>query len=228
MPESASTIKKNAVKSYGADIHWCGNVQSEREKVLEEIQGRTGAYYIPPYDHPDIIAGQGTVALEMLEQISDLDAVVAPVGGGGLLAGVALTVKSLNPEIQVYGAEPLGADDAARSMKEGKRLPQLHPQTMADGLQTGLGEWNWAVIRDQVDGILTVEEQAIYDTTQFIWERMKQIVEPSGAVSLASVLSETFRKLHQGQRIGVVLSGGNVSLDFFHTTSNLDAVHRLG
>jgi threonine dehydratase len=215
MPDTASGIKKEAVKSYGADIHWCGNLQTKREKSLAEIKSLTGAHYIPPYDHPDVIAGQGTVALEMLDQIADLDVLVAPVGGGGLIAGIALVAKSMCPGIKVYGAEPLGADDAARSLSEGRRLPQLNPQTIADGLQTGIGEWNWHIIKDQVDDILTVNDQEIIDATHFIWERMKQVVEPSGAVSLAMVMSDEFRKRHQGQRIGLVFSGGNVSLDFF-------------
>ena len=215
MPETASPVKKRAVKSYGAKIYSCGNVQHEREKALVECQRKTGAYYIHPFDHPHIIAGQGTVALEMLDQIADLDVLVAPVGGGGLLAGVALCAKSIHPGLKVYGAEPLGADDAARSFASGERLPQLKPQTMADGLQTGLGEWNWSIIKKSVDGILTVTEDEILHATRFIWERMKQLVEPSGAVSLAVVLSDEFRRLHQGQRIGLVFSGGNVSPEFF-------------
>jgi threonine dehydratase len=158
MPSIASPVKKEAVKSYGAHIHLCGNVQHEREKALEDFQRKTGAYYIHPFDHPHIIAGQGTVALEMLDQIADLDVLVAPVGGGGLLAGVSLAAKSIHPSLKVYGAEPLGADDAARSFACGERLPQINPRTMADGLQTGLGEWNWSIIRKSVDGILTVTE----------------------------------------------------------------------
>ena len=215
MPTTASPVKKEAVKSYGAHIYPCGNVQHEREKALAEFQRKTGACYIHPFDHPHIIAGQGTVALEMLDQIADLDVLVAPVGGGGLLAGVALCAKSIHPELKVYGAEPLGADDAARSLACGERLPQKDPRTMADGLQTGLGEWNWSIIKKSVDGILTVTENEILQATRFIWERMKQLVEPSGAVSLAVVLSDEFRRLHQGQRIGLVFSGGNVRPDFF-------------
>ena len=215
MPETASYIKKEAVKSYGATIYSCGNVQHQREKALIDFQIKTGAYYIHPFDHPHIIEGQGTVALELLNQVADLDVLVAPVGGGGLLAGIALCAKSMSPGIQVYGAEPLGADDAARSLASGERQPQLDPQTIADGLQTGLGELNWSIIKQSVDRIVTVREDEILHATRFVWERMKQLVEPSGAVALAAVFSEEFRALHQGQRVGLVFSGGNVNSDFF-------------
>jgi threonine dehydratase len=222
MPTQAPEVKKQAVTAYGATIHWCGNRQSDRERVLEEVRTQTGAYYIPPYDHPDVITGQGTVALECLDQILDLDVVVAPVGGGGLLGGIALAIKSLRPRIKVFGAEPAGADDAARSLAKGELLPQLQPDTIADGLLTSLGEWTWPLVRDYVDGIVTVKDPAILESMRLIWGWMKQIVEPSGSVALAAVLSEEFRSQFKGSRIGVVLSGGNVALDFFESRSNLD------
>ncbi len=215
MPDTASNVKRKAVLSYGAMIHDCGNLQSEREEALSEIQKETGSVCVHPYDHPDVIAGQGTVCLEFLDQVSKLDVLVAPVGGGGLLSGLAVAGKSLSPSLKIYGAEPLGADDAARSFASGKRLPQLDPRTMADGLQTGLGELNWEIIKNKVDGIWTVSEREIFDTTLFVWERMKQVVEPSAAVALAAVMSEPFRNRYQGKRVGVVFSGGNVSPDFF-------------
>ena len=223
MPKQAPEVKKQAVTAYGATIHWCDNRQSDRERVLKEVQAQTGAHYVPPYDHPDVIAGQGTVALELLDQVSELDAVVAPVGGGGLLGGIALAIKSLRPRIKVYGAEPAGADDAAQSLSRGERLPQLAPNTIADGLLTSLGEWTWPLVRDHVDGIVTVEDPAILDAMRLIWLQMKQIVEPSGSVALAAVLCDEFRAQFQGKRVGVILSGGNVALDFFDSRSNLDA-----
>ena len=228
MPRQAPEVKKAAVVSYGAQIHWCDTAQSDRESKLEEVMHATRACYIPPYDHPDIIAGQGTVALEMLDQIDDLDALVAPVGGGGLLSGVALAAKSLNPGLKVYGAEPEGADDAARSLQQGKRLPQVNPITIADGLRTSLGNWTWPLVRDYVDDIITVNDIAILNAMKFAWGHMKQIVEPSGAVALASVMDESFKARHADERVGLVLSGGNVSLDFFESTSNLDAHQALG
>lgn len=223
MPKQAPEVKKQAVASYGAIIHWCDNQQSDRERVLNEVREETGAHYIPPYDHPDVIAGQGTVALELLDQVSELDVVVAPVGGGGLLSGVALTIKSLRPHIKVYGAEPAGADDAARSLEKGERLPQLEPNTIADGLLTSLGDWTWPLVRDHVDGVVTVEDPAILESMRMVWQYMKQVVEPSGAVALAAALDEAFRSQHQGKRIGIIFSGGNVALDFFGSRSNLDA-----
>lgn len=223
MPNQAPEVKKQAVISYGATVHWCDNRQSDREAVLKEVQERTGAHYIPPYDHPDVIAGQGTVGLELLDQVSGLDVVVAPVGGGGLLGGIALAIKSLQPHIKIFGAEPAGADDAARSIAKGERLPQLDPNTIADGLLTSLGEWTWPLVRDYVDGIVTVRDPEILQAMRRIWLQMKQIVEPSGSVALAAVFSDEFRSQFKGKRIGVIFSGGNVALDFFESRSNLDA-----
>ena len=223
MPKQAPEVKKQAVIAYGATIHWCDSRQSDRERMLKAVQAQTKAHYVPPYNHPDVIAGQGTVALELMNQVSGLDAVVAPVGGGGLLGGIALAIKSLRPRIKVYGAEPAGADDAAQSLSKGERLPQLQPNTIADGLLTSLGEWTWPLVKDHVDGIVTVEDPEIVDAMQLIWRQMKQIVEPSGSVALAAVLSDEFREQFQGKRVGVIFSGGNVALDFFDSRSNLDA-----
>jgi threonine dehydratase/serine racemase len=176
---------------------------------MQVVQGQTGATPIPPYDYADVIAGQGTVALELCEQVPELDAIVAPVGGGGLLSGIALAARAVQPRVRVYGAEPSGADDAARSKAAGIRILQTAPHTMADGLLTSLGELTWPVIRDLVDTIVTVDDAAIVRAMRLVWERMKVVVEPSGAVALAAVLegAAAFGSL---QRIGVVLSGGNV------------------
>jgi threonine dehydratase len=185
-------------------------------RVLRQVQQDTRSHYVAPYDDPQVIAGQGTVALEMLQELPALDALIIPVGGGGLLGGMAMTAKSMKPSIRVYGAEPVGADDAHRSLIAGKPLPMHHPQTIADGLLTSLGDWTWPLIQSHVDDILTVSDSEITGAMTLLWSRMKQVVEPSGAVALAVALTEGFQSRHQSQRIGVVLSGGNVDLSFFH------------
>jgi threonine dehydratase/serine racemase len=168
---------------------------------------------IHPYDHPDVIAGQGTAALELLEQAGPLDAVVAPVGGGGLVSGTAIAATGIDPRIRVFAAEPAGADDAARSKREGRRLPQTAPRTMADGLHTSLGTLAWPVIRDRVEAVLTVSEDEIAGAMRLAWERAKLLIEPSAAVALAAVLSDAFRALPGLARVGVILSGGNVDVE---------------
>ena len=170
----------------------------------------TGATFIPPYDHADVIAGQGTAALELLCEVPGLDVLVAPVGGGGLLSGACIAAKALQPGIRVVGAEPLGADDAARSKAAGRLLPQTDPHTLADGLLTSLGELTWPVIRDLVDDIVTVTEAEIVHAMRLSFERAKQLVEPSAAVALAAAMGPA---LSGARRVGVILSGGNVDLE---------------
>ena len=160
-----------------------------------------------------MIAGQGTAALELLEDVPDLDAVVSPVGGGGLLSGFCVASRGVNPAIRVFGAEPLGADDAARSKAAGRFIPQTAPNTIADGLLTSLGELTWPIIRDQVERVFTVTEDQIRAAMRLVWERMKLVIEPSAAVGVAVVLSDEFRALAGVRKVGVVLCGGNVSLD---------------
>jgi threonine dehydratase/serine racemase len=174
---------------------------------------RTGAYLVPPYNHPDVMAGQGTVALELIEQAADLDAIVTSVGGGGLLAGVSTAAHGLNSRLRIFGAEPQGADDAARSKAAGTLIPQTGPQTIADGLLTGLGDLTWPIIRDHVEQIITVSEDEIVAAMRLMWERAKLLIEPSAAVAVAAVLTPAFRGLEGIYRIGVILSGGNVDLD---------------
>jgi len=174
------------------------------------VAAETGATFVPPYDHPDVMAGQGTVALELLSQVPKLDAIVAPVGGGGLLSGVCIAAKALEPGIRVYGAEPLGADDAARSKAEGRRILQTGPNTIADGLLTSLGELTWPVVRDLVDSVVTATEDEIVTAMRLAWERAKQLIEPSAAVALAVAMGPALVGAH---RVGVILSGGNVDLD---------------
>ena len=213
MPLTAPAVKRAAVEGYGGIVTPCEPTLAAREQTVAEVAARTGAVLIPPFDHPDVIAGQGTAALELLEDVPDLDAVVAPVGGGGLLSGFCVVSHGINPAIRVFGAEPLGADDAARSKAAGKFLPQTGPNTIADGLLTSLGELTWPIVRDQVERIFTVTDDQIRAAMRLVWERMKLVVEPSGAVPAAVVLSDEFRALPKIEKVGVVFSGGNVSLD---------------
>lgn len=210
MPENASPVKRRAVEGYGGKITLCVPTLEARETTTAAVQGQTGAVLIPPYNHPDIIAGQGTVALELLDQVSDLDALVAPIGGGGLVAGVTIAAKALRPGIRIFAAEPSGADDAARSKAQGMLVPQTNPRTIADGLLTSMGDLTWPVVRDQVDAVITVSEEEIKVALRLTWERAKLLIEPSSAVAVAAVLADAFPKGFR--RIGVVLSGGNVSL----------------
>ncbi len=211
MPANASAVKKSAVAAYGGEIIECESTLAAREAMLASVLERTGAVVVHPYNDPRVIAGQGTAALELMEQAPDLDVIVVPVGGGGLLAGTALAVKGLNPRIEVVAVEPEGADDAFRSFGLGSLQAQTNPNTIADGLRASLGELNFEIIRKHVDTIITVPDAAIVDAMKLHWTRMKQVVEPSGAVGLAGVLEHPER--FRGRRVGVVVSGGNVDID---------------
>ena len=212
MPENAPAAKVAAVRTYGGDITFCESTLAAREATLRAVCERTGAHFVPPYDDPRIIAGQGTCALELTEQLErPPQALITPVGGGGLLAGSAVTAKALWPDTAVFGAEPAGADDARRSFQSGELQPQLAPDTVADGLRTSLGQCNFALIRGLVDDILCVSDEDILAAMRLIWTRMKLVVEPSAAVGLAVVRAYPDR--FRGQRVAVVLSGGNVDLD---------------
>lgn len=213
MPRNASAVKKRAVQDYGGHIVECEPTLAAREDTTARVQRDTGATLIPPYNHPDVIAGQGTAALELLDQVHGLDAVVAPVGGGGLMAGLAIAARGLQPSIRLFAAEPLGADDAARSKAAGTLIPQTGPKTIADGLLTSLGDLTWPLIRDQVEQVITVTEEEIVAAMRLAWERAKLLIEPSSAVPLAAVLGDRFRHLSGLQKVGIVLSGGNVDLD---------------
>jgi threonine dehydratase/serine racemase len=213
MPRNASPVKRRAVQEYGGRIVECEPTLAARETTAAAVLAETGGTLIPPYDHPDIIAGQGTAALELLEQVPGLEAIVAPVGGGGLVSGLSVAAKGLAPSIRVFAAEPAGADDAARSKAAGKRIPQMGPKTIADGLLTSLGELTWPVVRDLVERVVTVREEEIIAAMRLAWERAKLLIEPSAAVAVAAVLADEFRALPGFDRVGVVLSGGNVNLD---------------
>lgn len=208
VPRGAPAVKVAAIEGYGARIVPCDPTLAARQETARAVMDATGATLIPPYDHRDVIAGQGTVALEILDQVPELDAIIAPVGGGGLIAGIATVVAAKRPSLRVVGAEPAGADDAARSKAAGQRLPQLDPRTIADGLRTSLGELTWPIVRDRVSAIVTVEDSEIVSAMRLCFERAKLVVEPSGAVSLAAALGRDVA----GARVACVLSGGNVDL----------------
>jgi threonine dehydratase len=213
MPRNASPVKRRAVEEYGGRVIECEPTLAARETTAAAVLAETGATLIPPYNHPDVIAGQGTAALELLEQAPGLDAVVAPVGGGGLLAGVTIAAKAISPSVRIFAAEPAGADDAARSKAAGVLIPQTAPRTIADGLLTSLGDLTWPVLRDQVERVVLVTEEEIVHAMRLAWERAKLLIEPSAAVTVAAVLSAEFRAFDGLRRVGIVLSGGNVNLD---------------
>lgn len=213
MPANASAVKRRAVEDYGGRVILCEPTLAARETTAAQVLAETGGTLIPPYNHLDVIAGQGTVALELLEQVPELDAIVAPVGGGGLISGIALAVRELAPHVRVCGAEPSGADDAARSKRSGQWVLQTAPSTIADGLLTSLGELTWPVVRDLVEQIVTVSDAEIVQAMRLVWERAKLVIEPSAAAALAAVLSPIFPADPELRRIGVVFSGGNLDLD---------------
>ena len=211
MPSNAAQVKQDAVKGFGATVRFCEPTVADREATCAAVEAETGATLVHPYNDWGVIAGQGTAALELLEDEPNLDAVITPVGGGGLLSGTAIAAKGLRPSIKVYGAEPAGADDAYRSLRAGRIIPQTDPHTIADGLRSSLGDKTFAVLRSTVDGIETASEEAIVRAMRLLWEKLKMIVEPSSAVPLAILLE---RKISLDKlRVGVILSGGNVDLD---------------
>ena len=211
MPSNAPSVKKNAVAGYGGQITFCEPTLQARESTMERIRLDTGATVIHPYDNERVIAGQGTATLELLEEVPELDVVITPVGGGGLLSGTSIAAKGLKPGIRVIAGEPEMADDAYRSMKEGKIIPSVNPKTIADGLLTSLGKLTFPVIQQNVEQIVTVSEHGIIDAMKFIWERAKIVIEPSSAVAVG-VLWEKKIDL-TGLKVGVILSGGNVDLN---------------
>lgn len=208
VPDGAPAVKRAAVARYGARITTCENTLAAREAALAEVIAATGAVEIHPYDDDRVVAGAGTAALELCEAVPDLDAVVAPVGGGGLLSGTSVAVHGLHPGVRVIGAEPARADDAARSIATGVVQPPGPPATVADGLRTGLSDRTFAILREHVERIVTVTEDEIAEAMRTVWERTKQVIEPSAAVAFAAVR----RAGLGGARVGIVVSGGNVDL----------------
>lgn len=211
MPDNAPAVKKKAVAAYGGQITFCEPTLQARESTLERIRLETGANIVHPYNDERVIAGQGTAALELLEDLPDLDVILAPVGGGGLLSGTCIAATETKPGIRVIAGEPEKADDAFRSMAAGEIVPSVNPKTIADGLLTSLGILTFPLIQQHVEQIVTVSEQGIIDSMKFIWERAKIVIEPSAAVAVA-VLWEGKIDL-SGLKVGVILSGGNVDLE---------------
>jgi threonine dehydratase len=211
MPSNSAKVKIRAVESYGARVVFCEPTEEARETVCADVIAKTGATLIHSFENPDVIAGQGTAAVELLEDLPDLDLVMCPIGGGGLLAGTAVAAKSMRPSIRVIAAEPENADDAAQSFRAGRVIQTEKKFTIADGLRTNVGQPNFAIIKRHVDDIVTVSEKAIISAMRTIWETMKIIVEPSAAVPFAAIQD---RKIDvSGKRVGIILTGGNVDLD---------------
>lgn len=210
MPNNAPDVKKNAVAGYGGQITFCEPTLEARESNLERIKNETGAIVIHPYNNEKVIAGQGTATLELFEEIPNLDVIIAPVGGGGLISGTSIAATETKKGIRVIAAEPENADDAFRSMQAGKIIPSENPKTIADGLLTSLGTLTFPIIQQRVEQVVTVSESAMIESMKFIWERAKIIIEPSSATVIA-VLWEKKIDL-TGLNVGVILSGGNVDL----------------
>ncbi len=211
MPHNSPAVKKAAVAGYGGKITFCEPTLEARESTQARVMAETGATPIHPYNNYQVIAGQGTAALELLEEVPDLDAILAPVGGGGLLSGTSIAATELSSSIRVIGAEPEAADDAFRSLAAGKIIPSVNPQTVADGLRTSLGDLTFTIIQKRVEQIVTVSEAGIIAAMKFVWERAKIIIEPSSAVPVGALWER--KSDLTGLRIGVILSGGNVDLD---------------
>lgn len=211
MPENSPRIKQAAVRDYGAEIISCKPTQAARESTLTEVVARTGATFVHPYNDLRVITGQATCAMELLEDVTDLDAVLAPVGGGGLMSGTALAVHYLAPHVRAIGAEPAGADDAHRSLQAGRILPSEDPRTVADGLRTSLGSHTFRILSTYLERIALTREESIIRAMRLVWERMKIIIEPSCAVPLSTLMDNDLGL--SGKRVGIILTGGNVDLD---------------
>jgi threonine dehydratase len=211
MPSNAPSVKKEAVAGYGGQITFCEPTLAARESTMEGIRQKTGATVVHPYNNEKVIAGQGTAAMELLEDIPDLDVIIVPVGGGGLLSGTSIAAVGIKKGIRIIAGEPEMADDAFRSMQAGKIIPSENPKTIADGLLTSLGDLTFPIIQKNVEQIVTVSEAGIIASMKFIWERAKIIIEPSSAVAIG-VLWEKKIDL-SGLKVGVIISGGNVDLN---------------
>ena len=211
MPKTAPQAKKDAVIGYGGTIVECEPSTTSREAVFAEVVAKTGADFVHPYNDPRVIAGQATCSLELIDQVKDLDCVVAPIGGGGMISGTCLTLSHLAPSIEIYAAEPEQADDAYRSFKAGHIIADDAPVTVADGLKVPLKDLTWHFVSNHVTDILTASEQEIIDAMKLTWQRMKMVIEPSCAVPLAVILKNP--DLFRGKKVGVIITGGNVDLD---------------
>jgi threonine dehydratase/serine racemase len=229
MPKSASEFKVEGVKQLGAFITFCEPDLKSREATAAYVLRDTQARFVHPYDNPNVIAGQGTAVLEFMEHVGEpecswwesrgivrditlgeFDALITPVGGGGLLAGTCIAARATQPNCRLFGAEPIGADDAARSLAAGELIPQTGPRTICDGLLTSLGELTWPILRDHLESIVTVTDDEVVEAMRLLHQHLDMIVEPSGAIPLAAVLSDQFRDLDGIERVGLILSGGNI------------------
>jgi threonine dehydratase len=211
MPSNSAKVKIRAVEDYGAHVAFCEPTEKAREVTCAEVIKSTGATLIHSFENEHVISGQGTAAVEFLEEVADLDVIMCPVGGGGLLSGTAVAAKSMRPKIKVIAVEPANADDAAQSFRAGCRLVTEKKFTIADGLRTNIGEPNFAIAQRYVDDILTVSEEAIVSAMRTIWETMKIVIEPSAAVPCAAIMEN--KVAFSGKRVGIILTGGNVDLD---------------
>ena len=211
MPSNSAKVKIRAVQAYGAEVVFCEPTEQSREFECAEVINKTGATMIHSFENEHVIAGQGTAAMELLEDVPDLDVIMCPVGGGGLLSGTAIAAKSMRPEIKVIAVEPQNADDAAQSFHAGRRLVTEKKFTIADGLRTNIGEPNFPIIQRYVDDIVTVSEEAIVSAVRTIWETMKIVIEASSAVPYAAIAESKIDVV--GKRIGIILTGGNIDLD---------------
>ena len=211
MPNNTPKIKVNNVERNGGEVIWCEPEQSSRESVLADLVEQTGAIVVHPYNHERIVAGQGTCAKELMEDEPNLDMIVCPVSGGGLLSGTLLAAKGMKPEIMVYGAEPSEADDAYRSLQKGEIVANETIDTICDGLRAQIGDVTFPIIQNYVDGIITVTETEIIEAMKMVWERMKIIAEPSSVITLGALLKS--KNKFSGKKVGLILSGGNVDLN---------------
>ena len=211
MPRTAPQAKKDAVCGYGGEIVECEPSTSSREAVFAEVISEPGAEFVHPYNDPRVIAGQATCSKEIIEDLGTLDAIVAPIGGGGMISGTCLTLSSISPDTQIFAAEPLNADDAARSFRAGHIIADDAPETVADGLKVPLKDLTWHFVSKYVTDILTATEEEIIAAMKLTWQRMKIVIEPSSAVPLATILKN--REVFAGKRVGVIITGGNVDLD---------------
>ena len=211
MPRTAPQAKKDAVVGYGGKIVECEPSTTSREAVFAEVVGESGADFVHPYNDPRVIAGQATCSKELTEQVENLDAVIAPIGGGGMISGTCLTISNIAPDVKIYAAEPLNADDAARSFKAGHIIADDAPDTVADGLKVPLKDLTWHFVSNHVTDIFTCTEEEIVDAMKLVWKTMKIVIEPSSAVTVACILNNP--EVFKGKRVGVIITGGNVDLD---------------
>ena len=213
MPNNAPRVKIDGVRSHGGEVVLCEPNLEARIEAANAVLEETGATFIHPFDNLNVIAGQGTAAKEMIEECGKLDAVLCPIGGGGLMSGTSISTRELLPEALVFGTEPYGADDAARSLESGEYVPQTGPNTICDGLLTSMGKITWPIIRDNVEEVIRVSDEEVLEAMTLIYDNFEMIVEPSGAISLAAILNPRFKEMSGLERVGIILCGGNIDLE---------------